>query len=87
MAAQPNPFSTATSFNFLLAEAGPATIAVYDITGRRVARLADQAYPAGSHMVTWDGRGDNAKRLPSGVYFVELSAGSHRSVKKVLLTK
>jgi hypothetical protein len=84
---QPNPFNTVTEFNLLLAESGHATVSVYDITGRRVAHLTDQTYPAGTHLLIWDGRGDNAARLPSGVYFVELRAGDQRSVKKVLLTK
>jgi len=38
--AQPNPFTDAASIRFLLPKAGPATVSIYDASGRRVANLA-----------------------------------------------
>ena len=87
MSAAPNPFEFATEFDLYLAEAGPATVTVYDVKGRRVAEVADRTFPSGISQVTWDGHDSQSQRLPSGVYFVELRAGKHRSVKKVTLTR
>ncbi|MDH3216546.1 MAG: T9SS type A sorting domain-containing protein [Candidatus Krumholzibacteria bacterium] len=87
MPAQPNPFSDRTDFDFFLADAAQATVLVYNVKGRLVARLTDQSYAAGTHRVTWNGLAADGTRLPSGVYFVELRSGVNQSVRKVLLTK
>jgi hypothetical protein len=84
---RPNPFESSTEIEFVLGRAGHADVSVYDVSGRRVARLANQAYPAGAQRVTWNGRGDDGGRLPSGVYFVKLQIRDFSSVRKVLLTK
>jgi hypothetical protein len=84
---RPNPFGSSTEIEFVLGTAGRAEVSVYDVNGRRVATLADGDYPAGTQRLTWEGRGGDGGRLPSGVYFVELRAGDYKSVRKVLLTK
>src|SRR5580765_3314995 len=48
-------------------------LAVYDIAGRRRARLVDQELPAGVTEVTWDGRDAAGVRVASGMYFVRLA--------------
>ncbi|NIO29581.1 MAG: T9SS type A sorting domain-containing protein [Candidatus Latescibacteria bacterium] len=84
---RPNPFESSTEFEFVLAQPGRADIAVYDVSGRRVARIVNESYPAGAHRVTWEGRDNAGKRLPSGVYFVKLQVGDYKSVRKVLIAK
>jgi len=84
--ASPNPFTTTTQLEFYLAEGGNASVAVYDVAGHRVARLADDYFGPGSHYLTWDGSGSGAA-LASGLYFVELRAAGRRSVSKVLLRR
>ncbi len=85
--ASPNPFSSATQIEFFLQQPGKASITVFDVGGRRVARLADRDYTAGTHLIGWDGVGDNGSRVPTGVYFVRVEAAGSQSVRKVLLTK
>jgi flagellar hook assembly protein FlgD len=84
---RPNPFESVTEIEFMLESSGRADVSVYDVGGRRVARLASGEYPAGAQQLTWDGRGDDGRQLSSGVYFVKLQIPGHTSVKKVLLTK
>ena len=62
---QPNPFNQRTAVGFQLSVSGEVNLAVYDITGREVAVLAEGWYPAGSHQVVWDAEG-----MSSGIYFV-----------------
>lgn len=77
----PNPFNPVTLLAFSLAQPQAATLVVYDMTGRVVAQLANQVYPAGEHRVTFDGA-----RLPSGIYFARLDAGGVvRALKMVLM--
>jgi hypothetical protein len=66
--AGPNPFATHTTLRFRLARAGAVTLAVYDVSGREVARLMDGDREAGPHEVSLDGA-----VLPSGVYRCRLT--------------
>lgn len=87
VSARPNPFGAVTELEFFLAEPGRAAISVFDVEGRRVARVVDEAFPAGTHRVSWLGRREDGQPLPTGVYFVQLQAGDYKSVKKVILAK
>ena len=51
---QPNPFATRTTFRYRLQESGPVSLAIYDLTGRRVAQVVDAVLPAGPHEAAWD---------------------------------
>ena len=67
---RPDPFTSATTIHFTLAQAGYTRLAVYDVLGREVARLLDGAQQAGEHHVPFSGA-----LLPAGVYFYRLEAG------------
>ncbi len=82
LTASPNPFNPETGISFTTAEAGYAELAVYDVSGREVAKLAEDWYPAGSYQFTW-----NAADLPSGVYFARLNANGADKTAKLLLLK
>jgi hypothetical protein len=80
-----NPFRDRTEIRWSLPEPGPVTLAVYDVTGRRVATLAHGAKAAGSHTVTWDGRTDDGWGAASGTYWLRLEApGRAPQVKRVV---
>ena len=82
----PNPPQRAgTTLKFDLAQDGGVQLEVFDVAGRRVARLTTAAYGRGTHSVHWDGRGDTGQVLGSGVYFVRLS-GSDLSPQTVRVT-
>jgi hypothetical protein len=66
----PNPSRGDATLRFLLAEPAYVTLAVYDVGGRQVARLADGEIAAGSHTVRFD-----ATTLPAGVYHAVLRSG------------
>jgi len=79
--AYPNPFNPTTTFRFSLEESANATLAVYDLTGAKVATLVDGLTARGEHSVVFD-----AAQLSSGVYVATLSAeGASRSQKLVLV--
>jgi dextranase len=70
----PNPFAESTTIQYTQPTAGPVTLTVYDLSGRRVRVLLDEAMqPAGEHQVALPG---NA--LAAGVYLYQLhtAAGS-----------
>jgi hypothetical protein len=73
----PNPFSGATRVRFYLPEAEPVSLAVYDVSGRRVRRLVERTVDAGWHDVPWAGDTDTGGRAASGVYFCRLEANGY----------
>jgi hypothetical protein len=55
---------------------------VYDILGKEVATLVSQKQTPGNYTVEFDG-----SKLTSGVYFYQLTAGTFRKTKKLILMK
>ena len=78
----PNPFNPATRLHFTLTETGPATLAIYDITGRLVETLVDATITAGAYEITWD-----ASNMAGGVYLARLTGGGNVDVRRLLLLK
>jgi len=80
----PNPFHGATTFAFSLAQPGPVTLTIYDVGGRRVRSLLQDARPAGPHQLTWDGRDDGGANVASGVYLARLSIGTWTQTQRLV---
>jgi hypothetical protein len=83
----PNPVLGSAQISWRLAAEGPARLEVIDVAGRFVAQLETGRRGAGSHVTHWDGRGDQGRLLPSGTYFVRLTAESGVSTTPVLLIR
>jgi hypothetical protein len=83
----PNPFNPITTIQFVLADAGPTTLTIYDAAGQRVQQLLDGVMPAGPGSVTWNGLREDGSRASSGVYFYRLESGIVRATKKMILLK
>jgi hypothetical protein len=84
---RPNPFFPDTRIAFTLDRDGPASLAVYDVSGRRVRLLSDGERPAGEYVATWNGRDDAGRRVAMGVYFVRLSVHGRSLTRKALLLR
>lgn len=83
---RPNPLSAGATFAFDLPEAAPVDLAVYDLTGRRVATLAAGETAAGRHSVFWNARADHGGRVPAGVYFASFTTrGLAKTTRVVVL--
>lgn len=64
----PNPFQEATVLEYSLPDAGPVTMVIYDLRGRRVATLVHGEQSAGEHSVVWDGTTPTGEPVAPGVY-------------------
>jgi len=78
----PNPFNPETVIPFSLKKEAKVTLAVYDLTGRKVKTLVNSVYPAGNHKVTFKADG-----IGSGVYFYRLTVDKQSMVKTMVITK
>lgn len=84
----PNPFNPATWIAFELARPEVVDLAVYDLKGRLVRRLAGgQVVAAGPHRVLWDGRDEGGRGVAAGVYVYRLRAGAYTAARSMTLLK
>ncbi len=83
----PNPFNPSTSIVFRMSVAGTARLDVFDLLGRRVRQLANEAFMEGVQRVVWDGRDDAGRPVASGAYFVGLEAPGVSERRKIALLK
>lgn len=82
----PNPFRSGTLIPLKINSPDPHyELCVYDIRGRRVAKLVDGPLPRGGHDISWDGRDSQGRPLPSGVYFYRLKSASGSTNNKMIL--
>jgi hypothetical protein len=71
--AMPNPSRAATTIPLALPAPARISASVFDMAGRRVRVLLDDAWHGvGRHALTWDGRTAAGIRVPSGVYLVRV---------------
>ncbi len=68
----PNPTAGPVTFTFALPRAQRAELAIFDLAGARVAKLADGARTAGLHRVVWDGRDERGGVVRAGLYWARL---------------
>ncbi len=91
----PNPFNPSTTINYsipvetLRATSINVTLKIYDILGREVATLVNQAQTPGNYSVKFDASTSSAtaSNLTSGIYFYKLQSGSFVESKKMILMK
>jgi PKD repeat protein len=82
----PSPFRQSTSIGYVLAEAGPVSLRIYDAQGRLVRVLADEnRQPAGVYRALWDGGQERGGQAPRGVYFCRFASGGIERTRKLIL--
>ena len=75
----PNPVATTASASFRLNAGAAVNLAIYDVSGRRVASMVSGDLEGGSHSFVWDTASE-----PSGVYLLVLRAGDSVATTKVV---
>ena len=84
----PNPFQNYMTMEFGLPEATEVSIDVYDMLGKRVARLIHgKSLDAGTHAVQWQGTDTMGRPLANGIYVFAVQTGASRATQKVVLLR
>ena len=83
----PNPFNPTTQLSYQIAAGQFVTLAIYDVSGKKIRGLVGKQQPAGLYAVEWDGRNDGGELVSSGVYFYRLSAGEFTQTRRMVLLK
>ncbi|MDZ7723069.1 MAG: family 16 glycosylhydrolase [candidate division KSB1 bacterium] len=78
----PNPFNPVTTISFTLPAKQRVDLALYDMTGRRVATLVSEERDAGTYQIDW-----NAGNRSSGLYICRLTTPGMSVTRKLVLLK
>jgi len=73
----PNPFNPETKIKYDLSKTGNVIITIYNSAGQKVNRLFEGIQNAGTYTVSWNARNQNGMELPSGIYFLKLTASGY----------
>lgn len=76
----PNP--AREQVRFAAGASGPLVVELYDVSGRRVARIV-----GAGEALEWDRRGDDGRRLSAGVYLARWNRGAERGAGRVMLLR
>jgi hypothetical protein len=85
-AVYPNPTKGQAQIEYSLKAEAEVNLAVYDVLGRLVRKVAAGRHPAGVHKAVWDGKSEGGRQAPSGIYFAKLSApGVNKTTRFVVV--
>jgi hypothetical protein len=83
----PNPSRGGmTRVEFSLAREANVRLAIVDLQGREVARLADGSFGPGQHEARWDGNGMRGS-VPPGLYFVTYQVDGKTYNRRLAITR
>jgi len=83
----PNPFNPSTTISYDLNEQTQVQLNVFNVKGQKIITLINDNKNAGIHSVIWNGRNENGKSVPSGIYLYKLQTEKYSSIKKMILMK
>ena len=83
----PNPARSETSIAFTLPAAAELELALYDLSGRRVATLVSEVRGPGTYEERCRVADDAGRDLPPGVYVYRLRAGADVASRKMVITR
>lgn len=84
----PNPFNPETTIRYIVAEnTHRVNLVIYDVLGKVVRTLVDEAKSVGEHNIQWDGKDDLGRSVASGIYIYKLSVRGFVQTKKMVLVR
>jgi hypothetical protein len=84
----PIPLRGSGEISFVTRQAGPARVRLFDLQGRTVRTLLDDASAGpGIHAVRLDGRGSDGGPLAAGVYFFRIEADGKEETGRMVIAR
>lgn len=83
----PNPLRDHNLIAFTLTRGEAVNLRVYDLNGSVVRIFDNQSFPAGENTIRWDGRDQQGKELPDGMYFFELITSTQSFKNHMLILR
>jgi len=76
----PNPFNSQTKIYYSLFKSAPIKIEVFNSLGEKITTLFQGVSTSGIHSIVFQ-----ADQLPSGIYYYQITTGSHSETRKMIL--
>jgi len=83
----PNPASGPLVFEIALSRADRVRLGIYDVAGRLVRTVVDEAMAPGAHAVSWDARDNRGRTVPAGAYYCVLRADGEKLEARVVILR
>jgi len=83
----PNPFNPSTSIEIQLAEPNNLIVSIFDMTGRLINTLVNDKLEVGLYTVEWNGKGQNGRLVPTGIYIIKVVSGKNSHNQKIAFVK
>lgn len=83
----PNPFNPETNIEYNLKSSAQVSITIYNVQGKHIRSLANNYRQTGTYTIRWDGLNESGTQVPSGVYFIRISAGNETLNHRIVMMK
>jgi len=83
----PNPFNSETVIYYTISKPTKISLTIYNITGQLIKTFRDIESRSGSVMVTWNGKDNLNREVPSGIYLYRLQSDLFSDVTKMILIR
>lgn len=80
----PNPSGDKSYIRINIETEGEVVVRIYNQLGQEIVRLQEDFMPAGSHVLSWDGRTSGGNPVNPGIYFCELSLKKSSKTFKIV---
>ncbi len=84
-APRPNPLTREAVFAFDLPQAATVSLAIYDLSGRRVASIVSGSLGPGRYQFPWNAVSESGPRVPGGLYFARFVTPGMSSVARLIV--
>ena len=79
----PNPFNSFTSISYQIPKSCHVTLQIYNTLGQLINTLLDSDHETGTYHVQWDGKSNQNRDVPSGVYFNCLKTSNEKVIARI----
>lgn len=83
----PNPFNPSTSIEIQLAKPNNLIVSIFDMTGRLINTLVNDKLEVGLYSVEWNGKDQNGRLVPTGIYIIKVVSGKNSHNQKIAFVK
>jgi hypothetical protein len=83
----PNPFNPTTTIPYKLPRSSRVNLIIYNNLGQEILTLVNGYQTAGEYQVVWDGRDNQGRPVPSGVYIYRLQGENFSDSRKMMLIR
>jgi len=83
----PNPFNPTTVIQYDIPELSQVSLTIYDLSGREINQLVNEAQSPGLKTMVWDGKDFMGNKMGAGVYIYQLKSDNYVESKKMIFVK